>query len=89
MNSVYETVLAAMTRIGGDAALLDERCIMLSWSVMEGLVIIAPEGQITIKVYTPWSDADSCTVERAEDIPDKVIDLFQNFWNRRRAKRKE
>jgi hypothetical protein len=89
LNSVYEVVLAAMMNIDGDATVLDERCIVLTRGIMQGVVVLEPEGQVVIRVYTPWRDADGRTVERAEDIPDTLTDLFQNFWNRRRTKNKE
>jgi hypothetical protein len=86
ITAVFQSVLGKMTLIGGHASVLNERCIVLSWNHMSGLVVLSPEGHYTVKVSTAWKDEDTAIVHRVEDIPDKVADLFQNFWARRGVK---
>jgi hypothetical protein len=82
-NSVILAVSDKMNSIGGQASVLNETCIVLSWNHMSGLVLFTPEGPFVVKVSTPWKDEDAATVDRPEDVPGKVGDLFQNFWARR------
>jgi hypothetical protein len=84
--SLRDDVQSRLQAIGGDAGLLDDTTIVLSWNGMTGLVIGLPKGEFFLKVSTPWGDADEETAELAEDVSGRVVQLFQGFWERRGIK---
>jgi hypothetical protein len=69
--------------LGGSAAVLDDTCIVLSCSGLQGLIVLMHEGRYFIKVSTLWNDQDEAYEDVSEQIPGKVVELFTGFWRRR------
>jgi hypothetical protein len=89
ISSLCGKLLNRLLPMGGHAGVLDDRAIVLSWNHLSGLVVFLPDGTFALKVSTPWGDADQETAERSDDIPDKIVHLFEGFWARRGVKFEE
>jgi hypothetical protein len=72
-----------LAALGGSAAMLNERCIVLSCSGLRGLVVLTQDGRYFIKVATLWDDRDEAYADLPEQVPEKVVELFAGFWQRR------
>ena len=67
------------------ARVLDADAIVISWKQVQGLIIVSADGGAFLKVSTSWKDSDTAITEREEDIPDRMVALFQEFCDRRRG----
>jgi hypothetical protein len=72
-----------LTALDGSAGMLDERCIVLSCGGLRGLVVLTDDGRYFIRVSTVWDDQDEASADLPEQVPDKVVELFTGFWQRR------
>jgi hypothetical protein len=69
--------------VGGYTAALDERCIVLDWRGLRGLVVLTDDGRIFLKVATLWEDRDEEYLARPESVTARAVELFETFWRRR------
>src|SRR5256885_2067145 len=83
INELEQTLNERLATLGGSAAILDDRFIVLSCNGLQGLVAPTPDGKYFIKVSTLWKDCDEDWVELPERVSVKVIELFTGFWVRR------
>jgi hypothetical protein len=85
INSLCERMQQRCTPMGGHARVLDADAIVISWKQVQGLIIVSADGGAFLKVSTSWKDSDTAVTEREEDIPDRMVALFQEFCDRRRG----
>jgi hypothetical protein len=74
---------ARFAEVGGYAAALNERCIVLDWRGLRGLVVRTDDGRIFLKVATLWEDRDEEYLARPELVTARAVELFETFWQRR------
>jgi hypothetical protein len=77
---------ARLRPLGGTTACFDERTIAIQLHGLRGIVLRTTEGRFFLKAGTEWGDEDKITVDSAEEVLEKVVGLFQEFWIRRGLK---
>lgn len=89
INALCEELHQRLAPMGGHVSVLDDHAIDISWNHTRGLIIVSSDGGPFLKVSTSWKDCETATTEVAKDIPDKMVELFQGFWERRDVKFKK
>src|SRR5262245_49360251 len=76
-------VAEALTPAGGTVRVLNDRCLVLDWRGLRGLILKSAQAQYRLIVSTLWNDRDEEKIADPDRIPAAVLDLFRSFWKRR------